>query len=425
MSPDQVHADAPENRPLEPNLLERSLLDDPFTYIDGLHKDQRAVFVPSLGAWLVAGHADCMQVLGDPVSFSSEPFDAPGLMANFASEYVPIYTQAGVPPPIPTLVTTDSSVHRRYRGAVDRSFNAGSVRAMDGEIRTLVDHLIDQFIDDGRVDLYSAFCMTLPLYLICDIIGMPRDQAPLLRRSANAQARLAGGAAETPEDRVALHRDQAEFHAYLMPLIAARRADPDEKLLSRLIHTPTDDGTLLSDAELCSIVSTLNVGGNETTTNGLGSMFWRCVTDPAQQDALRADRKTIDRFIEETLRLETPVAAMPRWVYRDAMIGDVAVPAGSAILVSFQGANRDPAAYGCPAHIDTARTGIRNHLAFGKGPHFCLGAMLSRAELNIALNRVLDRMDNIRLDPAAGPVVHQRKITVRGLSALPILFDRA
>lgn len=405
--------------------MNQRLLDpDPFDYLDELRETPGATFVPSLGAWIVTRQADCMQVLGDPDSFSSVPFDAPGLMANFASEYVPIYTAAGVPPCIPTLVTTDKQIHRRYRGAVDRSFNAGSVRAMDGDIRTLVDSLIDGFIDDGRVDLYAALCMTLPLYLICDIVGIPRDKAPLLRRSADAQARLAGGAAETPENRIALHRDQAEFHAYLVPLIAERRAEPDEQLLSRMIHTPTDDGTLLSDAELLSIVSTLNVGGNETTTNGLGSMFWRCFADPAQQAMLRADRTKVDRFIEETLRLETPVAAMPRWVYRDTMIGDVAIPAGSPLLVSFQGANRDPAAYGCPGQLDPSRTGIRNHLAFGKGPHFCLGAMLSRLELNIALGRVLDRMQNIRLDPDADPVAHQKKITVRGLTALPILFDK-
>lgn len=406
-------------------LLEPSVLENPFDYLDELRTEQGAVFAPSLGAWLVTRHADCMQVLGDPATFSSAPFDSPDLMANFASEYVPLYTEAGVPPFIPTLVTTDGAIHKRYRGAVDRSFNAGSVRALEAKITTLVDTLIDGFIDDGRVDLYAAFCMTLPLYVICDMIGIPRDQAPLLRRSADAMARLAGGAAETAESRVALHRDQVEFHKYLVPIIAARRADPDDGLLSRLIHTPTDDGTLLNDAELIAIVTTLNVGGNETTTNGLGSMFWRCFADPAMQDALRADRSRIDRFIEETLRLETPVAAMPRWVYHDTMIGDVAVPGGSALLVSFQGANRDPVAYGCPAHLDTGRTGIRNHLAFGKGPHFCLGAMLSRSELGIALNRMLDRMRAIRLDPEAGPVTHQRKIAVRGLTALPILFEKA
>ena len=407
------------------SLGEPGLLTEPLPYLETLRQDQGPVFVPALGAWVVARHADCAQVLGDPANFSSVPFDAPGLMANFASEYVPLYTEAGVPPCVPTLVTTDGAIHRRYRSAVDRTFNATSVRALEDEIAGLVNMLIDGFIDDGRVDLYAEFCMNLPLFLICDIVGIPREQAPMLRRSANAQARLAGGAAETAEGRIALHRDQVEFHKFLMPLIEARRSNPDERLLSRLIHTPTDDGSLLSDTELLSIVTTLNVGGNETTTNGLGSMFWRCFDDPALQDGLRADRSKIDRFIEETLRLETPVAAMPRWVYHDTVVGDVAIPAGSALLVSFQSANRDGAAYGCPAQLDPARTGIRNHMAFGKGPHFCLGAMLSRSELHIALNRVLDRMDNIRLDPAAGPVTHVHKVTVRGVTALPILFDKA
>jgi len=386
--------------------------------------ERAAFFSQGLNAFVVTRFEDCLQVLKDPATFSSSPFDSPALMANFASRYRPIYERAGVPPFIPALVTTDGSVHHRYRAAVDRSFTVSSVRALESKIDMLVDTLIDAFIDDGTVDLYAEFCMKLPLFVICDMVGLPREQAPLLRRSADAMARLAGGVAEDENTRIGLHEDQAAFHLYLLPLIARLRAAPDDTLLSCLIHTPTEDGSLLNDAEIVSIVTTLNVGGNETTTNGLGSMFRRCFEDKAMQEKLRSDRGLIDRFVEEVLRLETPVAAMPRFVYHDTMIGDVAVPAGSALLVSFHCANHDSARFACPEALDTQRSGARNHLAFGMGPHFCLGASLSRVELAASLNRVLDRMGNIRLDTTDGPLPTQHKVTVRGVTALPIRFDR-
>jgi cytochrome P450 len=388
-------------------------------------RDERAVFFsPSINAFVVTRYADCLEVLNHPEVFSSNPPDSLGMMATYAAAYLPIYEAAGVPPCIPTLVTTDGTVHRRYRSAVDRNFSAASVRALEPSIRELVDRLIDDFADAGRTDIYDSFCKRLPLFVICDMLGLPRDIAPMLRRSADAMARLAGGALETEESRIQLHRDQAEFHRWLLPLIHRLRAEPDETLLSRLIHTPTDDGTLLSDAELLSLVTTLNVGGNETTTNGLGNMFWICFGDPALQRRLRADRSRVEAFVEEALRVESPVAAMPRWVMADTKIGDTPIPAGSAVQVSFSAANRDGKRFGCPADLDLHRSGARNHIAFGMGPHYCLGAMLSRSELKIAMNRILDRLDNIRLDAAADGIRHQHKVIVRGLTALPIVFDR-
>jgi cytochrome P450 len=208
------------------------------------------------------------------------------------------------------------------------------------------------------------------------------------------------------------------MYVYIQSFIEKYRAEPQDNLLSRIIHTDPPDGVPLTVQELISIAGTLNVGGNETTTNGLGNMFFRAFSDP---DGLRAARADPARFVDETLRLESAVSAMPRWVMSDAEIGGVRIPAGARLFVSFLAANNDERKFSCPHMLDPKRPAVRNHVAFGAGPHFCLGAPLARLEMRVALERVLDRLADIRLD-ATVEIRRQRKMIVRGIENLPILF---
>jgi cytochrome P450 len=256
------------------------------------------------------------------------------------------------------------------------------------------------------------------------MLGLPREDSELLKRAADTAPRLAGGALETPETVVALHQEQVEFHKYLMQQIARRRATPDDTLISQLIYTPPEDGVPLSDEELLSIITTLNVGGNETTTNGLGNMFKLCFGQEGMQEKLRANRELVPAFVEEALRLEAPVATMVRFTIQDTELGGVPIPAGATVMISFQGGNRDERQFGCPAEIQLDRKGIRNHLAFGAGVHYCLGAMLARLELKVALNRILDRMTDIKIANQGCPLTHEPKLIVRALTRLPVTFTK-
>jgi cytochrome P450 len=339
-------------------------------------------------------------------------------MAAFAPEYHSIYTDKGTYPPLPTLVITDGEVHRRYRATVEKAFSAEAVRAMEPGIRALVDALIDDFIADGKVDLYKALCLKLPSFVMCDVIGLPREAAPLLKRGADTSPRLVSSALETEESRRALNGERADMYVYIQGYIEKYRSEPQDNLLSRIIHTDPPDGVPLTVRELISIAGTLNVGGNETTTNGLGNMFYRAFLDPEAQQAARAEPA---RFVDESLRLESAVSAMPRWVMSDTEIGGVAIPAGARLFVSFLAANHDERRFACPHLMDAQRPAVRNHMAFGAGPHFCLGAPLARLEMRIALERVLDRLADIRLDPTI-EIRRQQKMIVRGIENLPILF---
>ena len=139
---------------------------------------------------------------------------------------------------------------------------------------------------------------------------------------------------------------------------------------------------------------------------------------------LRNGSMDAGRFVEEALRLHSPVSAMPRWVTRDTELDGVGIPAGSLVYASFLAANRDEARFACPAHVDAGRKGIRNHAAFGAGVHYCLGAVLARLEMKVALERMLDRLAEVRIDESAPPVEHQGRLIAFGVTSLPIRFTR-
>jgi cytochrome P450 len=416
--------DVQESQCMRDRFNEAAIIQEPMEYLAQLREEAPVFYSETLRAYIVTRFADVQEAASWNEVFSSSPSADGSMFLNFAPEYTPLYTAAGVPPQKPTLVVTDGAAHKRYRSLVERAFTMSSVKKLGRPVAELTDSLIDQFIDRGAADLYKEFCLKLPLFVICDMLGLPRAEAELLKRAADTAPRLLGGALETPETVVALHQEQVEFHKYLMGQIAQRRATPNDTLISQLIHTLPEDGVPLSDEELLSIITTLNVGGNETTTNGLGNMFMLCFSQEGMQERLRADRELVPAFVEEALRVEAPVATMVRFTTRDTVLGGVAIPAGSTVMISFQGGNRDERQFSCPAEIQLDRKGIRNHLAFGAGVHYCLGAMLARLELKVALNRILDRMTDIKIANQGCPLTHEPKLIVRALTALPVTFTK-
>ncbi len=399
------------------------MLADPFAFFARLREEAPVFFSETLNAFVVSRYKDAEYVLRTPEIFSSYPSGASAqTSAAFATQYEAIYTEMGTCPPLPTLVITDGDVHRRYRAVAESAFAPAAVRAMADKVRALMNELIDGFIDQGKVDLYAAICLKLPSFVMCDVLGFPREAAPLLKRGADTSPRLTSAALETEETRVELHRARAEMHLFIQKYIAKYRQTPADNLLSHIIHAPTLDGVPLTERELVSIAGTLNVGGNETTVNGLGNLFHVALTVPGMLDHLREHPKDIDRLIEESLRIESAVSAMPRRVVAETTLGDVTLPADSRLFVSFASANRDDARFDAADQVDLARKGIRNHMTFGMGAHFCLGAPLARLELRLAMECLLARLDDMRIDTAAPPITHQRKFIVRSVDSLPITF---
>lgn len=404
---------------------DRDTVECPFDYYDELRENEPVFFSESLGAYVITRYADLQKISGDYKLFSSMS----GMShefgdLNYSEFYQDIYKQKGVPVQVPTLVRTGGEVHRRYRSLVDRYFGPQAVKGLRPDLLAIIDDLIDGFIDRGEADIQSEFCLKLPLAIMCRLLGLPIEEAERLAASADAQTRLAMGAMESPEERLKLHEVQASFHGFLVDLFAERRRKPDDTILGDLLHRVPEGVEPPTDAELCSLISLMNIGGNETTTSGLSNMFYLCFNQEGYEDRLRDNRESIPKFVEEALRIESPVVAMLRYPVEDVEISGVHIPKGSALLLNYAAANRDERQFACPRDLNPDRKGVRTHVAFGAGIHYCLGASLARLELELAMNRFLDRMRDIRLANHGCPLTHQPKVGVRTLNTLPITFTK-
>lgn len=413
------------DRAVHDGFADAATIKQPFEFYELLRNEAPVFYSPALCGYVVSRFEDVRTVLSNDKVFSSAPrIKQVSAMAKFAEKYFPLYAAAGTPPPLPTLVVVDGDKHTRHRQLVDGWFNAPAVRKLDPAITELVDRLIEGFIDRGRVDIYEEFCLRLPLFVICDMLGLPRDGASIMHRTGAAQIRLVSGGAETEQGRIDCHRVIIEFQQFLQPYIDAARLHPADHLLSHLVNTTTKDGDKLSDREIHSLVQSLNAGGTETTTNGLGNMLGLMLEHPKVQEALRADPALIPRFVDEVIRIDSPVAGPPRWTNVDTEISGVRIPAESMVIARIAAANRDERRFQCPANPDFNRSGLRNHVGFGAGVHYCLGAALARFEMKAALERILARMNDIRLDPDAPAPTRTTKISIRGWTSLPILFEK-
>jgi len=420
---DDVTAKKEINCPhLRDQFSDSSVVQEPYDYYAQLRSEAPVFYSTSLQSFVVTSYADIQTVSRNPDIFSSDPSVGSACPALYDTKYNYLYEEAGTPPLIPGVVNSDGATHSRFRSAVDQAFKAGSVKKLEGSIRTITDGLINKFIERGKCDLKSEFCLWLPLYMICDLIGLKWDKAPLFQSEADATVHLFTSYMETEASIVAFTKQRILFQQYIQKQIDKYRHAPAENLLSYLLHTKTIDGDFLTDQEIHSLLMSLNSGGNETTTNGLAVMFHAIYSDVGNADRLRANPGEIPKFIEEVLRLDSPVTAMPRWARADTQLAGVQIPAGSAVHLCFAAANRDEAQFPGPDAIDIGRAGLRNHMVFGMGIHYCLGQALARLELRIAAERMLERIVDGRFVDDVPKIGGGGHANVRGPASLPITF---
>jgi cytochrome P450 len=399
-----------------------STFQNPYAYYEMLRKEAPTFFSETLRAYVITRFEEARAVVQDDDLYSSSPpTDGTGPMAGFASEYFSMYLDAGLPTRIAT-VTSDGETHLRYRGMLQPFFSPESCRRLEPSIRSIVDRLIDRFAPSGAVDIYRDFCLLVPLYVICEMLGLPETEVSLMQRAGNASTDLAGGTILTDADRRDRHATLIEFFLFFRKHIHECRKKRTDTLLDHLIHAKTRQGDYLTEQELLSLAATLNVGGNETTTNGLGNMMLRLLMKEGMEARLRANRADIDAFIEESLRLESPVSALIRWSTRETEIGGHRIPKGACIHVRIPAVNRDAAKFPDPTELELHRKALRSHMAFGLGIHYCVGSPLARLELKIAMNRILDRLENLKLSIGTDEIPYARKTHVRAVRTLPVTF---
>jgi cytochrome P450 len=321
------------------------------------------------------------------------------------------------------MVTNDPPSHTRYRKMVDYAFTPKRVRVLKPSMDEIVNMLIDGFIDRGRVELIHEFAVPVPLYVIADQLGVPRDDAPKFKIWSDASVAPLG-LMLTDDEWIDSATKLLEFQRYFVAALDERRQNPRDDLLSALLEVRDDEGKPLDNGELLSIISQVLVAGNETTTNSIAAGMTLLIDNPDQQKMLRDDASRIPTFVEETLRLESAVQGLFRVVKQDTELGGYAIPQGARVMLRYAAANRDAAKFGCPHQLDVERSNAGAHLAFGAGIHHCLGAQLARYEMIAAFQAILARMDNLAYAPSGNSFQHHPHLCLRGLKELWITFDR-
>ncbi len=392
--------------------LDRDARADPYPFYRRLRELAPVFWSESLGMWAATRYADCHKLLADPV-WSSDPRHARARPQQLAERGVP---RGGLSQALgQTMMFMDAPQHTRVRGAVGRAFTPRRMAALRPAVEELVDGLLEGAETDGGMDIVAGLAVPLPIAVIGRLLGVPASDNPLLTTWTLSIASMLDW--RIPEDNYRKAGEAVlEFCNYCLDLIAERRVNPEDDLISVLVRSE-EDGHRLEPGELLMTCVLLLTAGNLTTMNLLGVGTWTFLTHPEQLALLREDPSRVDQAVEELLRYESPAQMIPRTALSDTEIDGHAVAAGDQVVAVAGAANRDPAEFADPDAFDITR-GDARHLSFSHGVHFCIGAALARIELRVAFSTIFTRFPAMR--SAVEQPEWQQTATARGLVALPV-----
>lgn len=400
----------------EPKQLLLRLLDpasrvDPYPLYREI-RERGPIAMPESHFAVFGTFAQCDEILRHPASANDR------LKSTLAQRAVAA-GQPARPFGAPGFLFLDPPDHTRLRRLAQQAFAPKVVRALEPEIVALVDGLLDAVRPGTEFDAITGLAYPLPVAVICRLLGVPLSDEPqfsaasgLLAQGLDPFITFTGQVSDSFAERLEAGR---WLRGYLRDLVARRRAEPREDLISALIAAE-EDGDQLTEDEIVATCNLLLIAGHETTVNLIANAILAMLREPRHWAALSADPTRAAAIVEETLRYDPPVQLSSRVATTDMTIGGVTVPAGDIMMVMMAAAQRDPDLYDDPDTFDPDRGAIR-HLAFGLGPHFCLGAPLARLEATIALSALTARFPHARL---AGEPAYKPNVTLRGMSSLPL-----
>ncbi|HEY5827971.1 MAG: cytochrome P450 [Hyphomicrobiaceae bacterium] len=314
------------------------------------------------------------------------------------------------------MLQLDPPDHTRLRGLVVKAFTARRVDEMRPRIQQIVDQAIDRVASQGRMDLIADFAYRLPVVVICQMLGIPKEEHELFFMGARASGRLLDPVPLSREEIDAASAGNLASAEYFRALFELRRRQPGDDLTTQLVQAE-EEGSKLSNEELTANIILLFGAGHETTVNLIGNGLLALHRNPDQLRRLHDDPSLVTNAVEELLRYDSSVQMTGRTTLEDVELGGVPIAKGESVLCLLGAANRDPAAYPEPDRLDVTRPNIRP-LSFGGGIHFCLGAQLARIEGEIAISTLLRRLPGLTIDDVESPDWRQTFV-LRGLNRLP------
>ena len=408
---------APRKCPMDFDPKARDFMNDPFDFYTCLRADAPVFADPRSGITYVANYALAEQVFRNHALFSSA-IDRPALRDGGTFPALAEIKAQDWPSACTITQNDDVPSHDMFRATVSHFFLPKNLIAIEPFIRERTDTLLETMAAKGTTEFVADFAVPLPISVIGRYLGLDGYSYTKLKQWSDAFADELGLLA-SDERALEAAKLTLECNAAILATAGQRQAAPCSDIISHLATLRLPDGRPLTDPELLSIVRQLLVAGNETTTNTLTAGILRLAREPALLHRLQEKPEQISSFVEETLRLETPVQGQFRRAMADTVLGGIPIAKGTLLHVRLASANRDEAIFGVDSsRLKLGERPLRPHLAFGLGLHFCLGAMLARLELKIAFLAIVKRFRAIELAEPGAPAHYHTHFYHRGLKAL-------
>ena len=387
--------------------------DDPYPQYATM-RERAPVYQHPLGFWLLTAYDGVSWLLPAPgLSVEDDNVAADSLLRQLREE---VYGDGAPRASALSMLDRDPPDHTRLRKLVSKAFTPRAIQALRPRITGLVDGMLDDMAAQGHVDLVDALAFPLPFRVIAEMLGTPPADHERIRQLTGTVVRSLEPIADPEMIQAILDADE-EMSAIAAEMIAWKRANPADDLLSALIHAE-DDGDVLDDDELVAQTLLLYIAGHETTVNLIAGGTLALLRHPAQLALLRTDPALVGNAVEELLRYDSPVQASRRITLEAVTVGGIEIPAGAFVMASLGSANRDESFWGLDAdEVRLDRDNARQHVSFGAGHHHCLGASLARLEAAIAFEHMAGRFPGLALD---GDVVWNGRINLRGPAHLPV-----
>ncbi|MCK9543260.1 MAG: cytochrome P450 [Novosphingobium sp.] len=375
---------------------------------------------PVTGLYEVTGHDLIREIAAQPQLYSNKSNRQASRSPDIVAAMMDLYGREGFMP-AHSLLNNDPPDHRAVRSLVDKAFMPARINALKPAILAEVTELIDAANRKGEIEFVSEFAISLPLNIIADQLGVPRDERETIKRGSDALIAVADPL--TPDDMMLeMTRRVVTMQQLLARRVAYARSHPDDTILS-IVANGELNGEPVPMPLLIHLFQSILVAGNETTTNALGNGLVMLIDRPELFAELAAKPDRVKPFVEESLRLLSPLQGFYRVATADGELAGVFIPKGAMLMLRWGAANHDETVFACPERLDLDRDNLAKHTAFGSGIHFCLGNLLARTELHTAFGEITRSWRNVRIvgGRAAAEPAHQ--FFNQGMARLPVTFD--
>jgi cytochrome P450 len=388
--------------------------ENPYPQYQAL-RDADPVHHSPLGVWLLLGYDDVLGFLRDPRLSVEDRHAGPTVLSELTREVL-----GDDEPGNETMLMRDPPDHTRLRRLVSKAFTPRTIEQLADRIQALINEHLGEWAGNKEVDVIESLAFPLPFRVISELLGMPDTDTDQLREWSGLLVRTLEPVAD-PDTLRAIATAGVAMHDLVSDVITWKRAHPGNDLLSALIAAE-EHGDVLSDTELADQVALLYIAGHETTVNLIGNGTLALLKDDDQRRHLQADPALSGNAVEELLRYDPPVQMTRRITLHDTMVGETEIEAGSFVVLVLASANRDARRWGATApRLDVTRADANQHVSFGGGVHYCLGAALARLEAKLAIATLLHRYPGLLL---ADTPQWNGRINLRGLAELRVTLNR-